>query len=133
MTDEATSIDPAVIERLLGRAMLGDAPLTRVILAPFTGEPLYSLPLSGAPEVQRAVELARTAQVEWAARSVRERCRIVLAFHDLVLKRRDTALDIVQLETGKARRDALEELLDVLVTARHYARDARRLLRTTRH
>ena len=133
MTDEATSIDPAVIERLLGRAMLGDAPLTRVILAPFTGEPLYSLPLSGAPEVQRAVELARTAQVDWAARSVRERCRIVLAFHDLVLKRRDTALDIVQLETGKARRDALEELLDVLVTARHYARDARRLLRTTRH
>jgi len=133
VSDEATSIEPAVIERLLGRAVLCDAPLTKVILAPFTGEPLYILPLSGAPEVLRAAEGARRAQVEWATRSVRERCHIVLAFHDLVLKHRDTALDIVQLETGKARRDALEELLDVLVTARHYARDARRLLRTTRH
>ncbi len=133
MSDEATSIEPAVIERLLGRAVLSDAPLTKVILAPFTGEPLYILPLSGAPEVLRAAEGARRAQVEWATRSVRERCHIVLTFHDLVLKHRNTALDIVQLETGKARRDALEELLDVLVTARHYARDARRLLRTTRH
>ncbi len=133
MTVQVTSIDPAVIERLLDRAVLGDAALTRVVLAPFTGEPLYSLPLSGGPEVLRAAEGARRAQVEWAARPVRERCRIVLAFHDLVLKRRDTALDIVQLETGKARRDAMEELLDVLVTARHYGRDARRLLRPIRH
>jgi succinate-semialdehyde dehydrogenase / glutarate-semialdehyde dehydrogenase len=140
VTDEATSIaptvmsiEPTVIERLLGRAVLSDAPVTKVILAPFTGEPLYTLPLSGAPEVLRAAVGARRAQVDWANRSVRERCHIVLAFHDLVLQHRDTALDIVQLETGKARRDALEELLDVLVTARHYARDARRLLRPTRH
>ena len=133
MTVHVASIDPAVIERLLGRAVLGDAPRTRVVLAPFTGEALYSLPLSGAPEVLRAAEGARRAQVEWAARPVRERCRVILAFHDLALKRRNTALDIVQLETGKARRDAMEELLDVLVTARHYGRDARRLLRPIRH
>jgi succinate-semialdehyde dehydrogenase/glutarate-semialdehyde dehydrogenase len=89
--------------------------------------------MSGAAEVLRAAALARQAQEGWAARSVRDRARIILEFHDLVHKRRSTVLDIVQLETGKARRDAMEELLDVLVTARHYARDARRLLRPTRH
>ncbi len=126
-------IEPAVVERLLGRAVLGPSPEFRVVLAPFTGEPLYSLPMSGAPEVLRAAADARRAQARWAARSVRERARIILAFHDLVHERRSIGLDIVQLETGKARRDAMEEVLDVLVTARHYARYARRLLRPTRH
>ena len=133
MTALGAEIEPAEIERLLGRAVLGPSPTERVVIAPFTGEPLYSLPMSGATEVLRAAALARQAQQGWAARSVRDRARIVLEFHDLVHKRRSTVLDIVQLETGKARRDAMEELLDVLVTARHYARDARRLLRPTRH
>lgn len=133
MTVQGVMIEPAVVERLLGRAVLGPAPEFRVVLAPFTGEPLYSLPMSGATEVLRAAADARRAQASWAARSVRERARIILAFHDLVHERRSIGLDIVQLETGKARRDAMEEVLDVLVTARHYARDARRLLRPTRH
>ena len=57
----------------------------------------------------------------------------MLRFHDLLLARRDEVLDIVQWETGKARRDAMEELLDVCINARHYARDARRLLRPRHH
>ena len=133
MTALGAEIEPAEIERLLSRAVLGPSPTERVVIAPFSGEPLYSLPMSGAAEVLRAAALARQAQQGWAARSVRDRARIILEFHDLVHKRRSTVLDIVQLETGKARRDAMEELLDVLVTARHYARDARRLLRPTRH
>jgi succinate-semialdehyde dehydrogenase/glutarate-semialdehyde dehydrogenase len=56
----------------------------------------------------------------------------MLRFHDLVLQRRDEAMDLVQAETGKARRDALEEVLDIAVTTRHYARDAQRLLRDRR-
>ena len=57
----------------------------------------------------------------------------MLRFHDLLLEHRDEGLDLVQWETGKARRDAMEELLDVCITARHYARDAARLLRPRRH
>ena len=133
MTVQGSTIEGSEVERLLDRAVLGPAPEVRVILAPFTGEPLYSLPMSGAPEVLRAANIARQAQAAWANRPVRERARIILAFHDLVHARRSAGLDIVQLETGKARRDAMEEILDVLVTARHYARDARRLLRPTRH
>jgi succinate-semialdehyde dehydrogenase/glutarate-semialdehyde dehydrogenase len=60
---------------------------------------------------------------------VQERARIILRFHDLVLARRTEALDLVQSETGKCRRDALEEVLDVALVARHYSRDAVRLLR----
>ena len=57
---------------------------------------------------------------------------MLLDFHDLLLKHRDEGLDIVQWETGKARKDALEELLDACAQARYYARDAPRLLRPRR-
>ena len=56
-----------------------------------------------------------------------------LRLHDLLLDRQAEVLDLVQLETGKARRHALEELVDVALTARHYARSARRYLAPVRH
>ena len=126
-------IDPALIDRLLQRAALGPDPVNRVVVAPFTGERLYDLPMSGPVEVEGAVSVARAAQPAWAALSVRQRAKVMLAFHDLIQQRREQGLDLVQLETGKARRDAMEELLDVMVNARHYARDAARLLRPKRH
>jgi succinate-semialdehyde dehydrogenase/glutarate-semialdehyde dehydrogenase len=55
-----------------------------------------------------------------------------MRLHDLVLERQDEVLDVIQLESGKARRHAFEEILDVALVARYYARSARRLLRTRR-
>ncbi|MEY4137686.1 MAG: hypothetical protein RL205_1814, partial [Actinomycetota bacterium] len=116
-------------QRLLSRASVGAGPSTLEVLDPFTGTPSYSLPLSVEADVDAAVGSARRAQLAWSRTSVQERARIVLRFHDLVLARRTEALDLVQSETGKCRRDALEEVLDVALVARHYARDAARLLR----
>lgn len=118
---------------LVAIAVVGSRAPCRTVIAPFTGEGLYELPMSTESDVQAAVDAARAAQVIWARRPLRERTRIMLKFHDLVLQHRDQAMDLIQAENGKARRDALEEVLDVAITARHYARDARRLLRTRRH
>ncbi|MFM1917356.1 MAG: succinate-semialdehyde dehydrogenase, partial [Actinomycetota bacterium] len=65
--------------------------------------------------------------------SVAARAAVILRFHDLLLEHRHEVLDVVQRETGKARKDANEEVLDIALVARHYARDARRLLRNRRH
>lgn len=109
-----------------------DAPTVPVV-GPFTGEHIYDLPLSTEADVDAAMAILRRGQRDWAARPLAERSSIMLRFHDLVLANREQGLDIVQWETGKARRDAMEELLDICITARHYARDARRLLRPRRH
>jgi succinate-semialdehyde dehydrogenase / glutarate-semialdehyde dehydrogenase len=77
--------------------------------------------------------VARAAQQPWAARPLAERTAVFLRLHDLVLDRQREVLDLVQLETGKARRHALEELVDVALTARHYARTGRRYLAPVRH
>ena len=68
-----------------------------------------------------AVSRARAAQARWAAVPIAERARIFLRFHDLLLDRQDEVLDLIQLEIGKARRHAFEEILDTAESARHYA------------
>lgn len=99
------------------------------VRCPFTDTPLGELPLADAERVAEAFRRARAAQSGWARRTPAERSAPLRRFHDLVLDRRDEALDILQLETGKARRHAFEELLDVPLTTAYYVARAPGLLR----
>ncbi|MFE1437947.1 succinic semialdehyde dehydrogenase [Streptomyces sp. NPDC058739] len=100
---------------------------------PFTGEKLADVPESTPEDVARAFEAARAAQTVWAQVPVRERAAVLLRFHDLVLERQAEVLDLIQLETGKARLHAHEEVQAVAVAARHYGRRAAAYLRPKRH
>ncbi|MEU7135599.1 succinic semialdehyde dehydrogenase [Streptomyces sp. NPDC046261] len=95
---------------------------------PFTGRKLAGLPLSTPEDVADAFGRAREAQRAWAAVPVRRRAAVLLRFHDLVLARQSEILDLIQLETGKARLHAHEEIQAVAVAARHYGRTAPSLL-----
>jgi succinate-semialdehyde dehydrogenase/glutarate-semialdehyde dehydrogenase len=100
---------------------------------PFTGEKLADLPESTPEDVQKAFEAARAAQTVWEKTPVRQRAAVLLRFHDLVLERQAEVLDLIQLETGKARLHAHEEVQAVAVAARHYGRKAPAYLRPKRH
>jgi succinate-semialdehyde dehydrogenase/glutarate-semialdehyde dehydrogenase len=52
--------------------------------------------------------------------SFTQRAAIIRRFHDTVLERYPLILDTIQSETGKARRDALGEVISVAGTARYY-------------
>lgn len=133
MIERSAVIDQTFLERLARRVTVTDgdrAALT--VQTPFTGETLGTLPMCTAGDVDEAVARAREAQRHWAERSFRERGRILLRFHDLVWKRQEEILDIIQLETGKARNHAFEELGDIAIMARYYAFHARRHLRSKR-
>ncbi len=99
---------------------------------PFTGEALGTVPRCTAQDVEAAIVRARVAQAAWRHTSFAQRKRVLLRFHDLVLARQDEILDLIQLESGKARRHAFEEVLDVAIVARYYANTAQRHLRTHR-
>ena len=77
-------------------------------------------------DLELAVARARAAQAAWAGESFRRARCIFLRFHDLLLERQDEVLDLIQWETGKARRHAFEEILDTAVVSRYYARRAER-------
>ncbi|MER7202632.1 succinic semialdehyde dehydrogenase [Streptomyces sp. CB01635] len=100
---------------------------------PFTGEKLADLPESTPEDVTGAFERARAAQAVWAKVPARQRAAVLLRFHDLVLARQAEVLDLIQLETGKARLHAHEEVQAVAVAARHYGRKAPAYLKPKRH
>jgi len=99
---------------------------------PFTGEMLGTVPRCTSEDVDAAIARARIAQAPWRRTSFAERKRVLLRFHDLVLARQEEILDLIQLESGKARRHAFEEVLDVAVVARYYANTAHHHLRSHR-
>lgn len=101
--------------------------------SPFTGEKLAALPESTPEDVAAAFQRARAAQPAWAATPARARAAVLLRFHDLVLERQAEVLDLIQLETGKARLHAHEEVQAVAVAARHYGRKAPSYLKPKRH
>ncbi|MCX4724422.1 succinic semialdehyde dehydrogenase [Streptomyces sp. NPDC090052] len=100
---------------------------------PFTGGKLADLPESSPEDVATAFERARRAQAAWAATPARTRAAVLLRFHDLVLSRQAEVLDLIQLETGKARLHAHEEVQAVAVAARHYGRKAPSYLKPKGH
>lgn len=126
------AVDPALARRLVRRVVAGPRAATQTTTAPGTGAPIAALPLSTPDDVRLAVDSARAAQRAWASRPLAERARRFLAVHDLVLDEQSDLLDLIQTENGKARAHAFEEVADVAVVARHYARRASWYLRPRR-
>jgi succinate-semialdehyde dehydrogenase/glutarate-semialdehyde dehydrogenase len=113
------------LARLTGTATLANDDREHIpVEAPFTGDVLGSIPACTEADVETAVERADEAQEEWAERPVSERCEIVLEYHDRVLDRQEELLDVLVAESGKARRHAFEEILDVPMTCQYYADNA---------
>lgn len=104
----------------------------RTVITPFTGLPFATLRDATPDDVTRTFERTRTAQKSWATTDPSERARVLLRFHDLVLSHRDDLLDVLQLEGGKARRHALDEVLDTANVAHYYARQGPAWLRDDR-
>jgi succinate-semialdehyde dehydrogenase/glutarate-semialdehyde dehydrogenase len=118
--------DQSVVRRLTGllRATAG----TRTTYAPATGQPVAELPLSSADDVVAAVRSARRTQRSWKQTALADRAAILLRYHDLILDHRHELVDLVVLESGKARKQAFEEVAHVALTARYYGRRAAELL-----
>ncbi len=109
----------------------GPRELTSVEM-PATGEILGQVPRGTADDVAAAAAAARDAQRGWGALAAAERSAVLLRFATLLLDRQDEVLDLIQLENGKARRHAFEEVIDVAQVSRYYARTAPRYLRSRR-
>jgi succinate-semialdehyde dehydrogenase/glutarate-semialdehyde dehydrogenase len=102
------------------------------IEAPFTGQIIGRLPQCSEADVDLAITQAQAAQQLWAGQPIEKRQAVFKRYHDLVLAQRGELLDLVQLEAGKARLHALEELFGVALTSRYYAYHGHKYLKTSR-
>ncbi|MEZ0092140.1 succinic semialdehyde dehydrogenase [Streptacidiphilus sp. EB129] len=128
----ADAVTAELVARLVRGITTGEQPTLTRSICPFTGETLAELPESSPEDVARAFETARGAQRAWAARPVRERAAVLLRFHDLLFGAQAELLDLVQVETGKTRAHAFEEVTAAAVEARHYGRAAAGYLKPRR-
>ncbi|MEV7972501.1 succinic semialdehyde dehydrogenase [Cellulomonas sp. NPDC089187] len=119
-------LEPEVLVDLVRRARATGPQTTHY--APWTGAPLASLPQSTPEDLAAAARAARSAQRRWATTDHRHRARLLRRAAQLLLARQSDVLDLIQLENGKARAAAVEEIADVVLGARFLARNAGRLL-----
>ena len=111
-------------------AHLPASPDQVTIVNPSTGKKIYDLPQLSVAQVAKAVADARLAQPIWAKTPVKQRSKALFALHDLMLKNQDNLMDLLQLETGKSRAHAFEELAGSLGSARYFAKIAPKTLKT---
>lgn len=127
------AVDVAEVRRLSRHVVTGPSPEHILTRTPLTGAPLANWPVSTPDDVAGAVATARAAQKAWARLPVEARGHVMLRFHDLLLKHQGPILDAIQLESGKARRHAFEEIAETATCARHYARASAAYLKAKRH
>jgi succinate-semialdehyde dehydrogenase / glutarate-semialdehyde dehydrogenase len=121
------SLTNGLTARLAGRITASGAGTTRPTEV-FTGAPLAEMVTSSPEDVATAVATARRAQRAWGDTELADRIRIVRTFVALVPAERETILDVIQAETGKARWDAFNEALEPVLTANYYLRKSPALL-----
>jgi succinate-semialdehyde dehydrogenase/glutarate-semialdehyde dehydrogenase len=127
----AYALEPGYVAGLTAR-LVATSGRTVPVTSPLDGAPLAHVPQSTEADVAEAFVRARRAQAVWARTPVDERAAMLLRLHDLVLERQDEIIDLIVLESGKARKHAFDEPLHIALTARYYARTAHRHLDTQR-
>src|SRR5216683_7823613 len=104
-----------------------------IVRDPATGEEIGRVPLTIPEEVARAVGRAREAQPAWAARSIRERGRVVMKARRIILKELEEIALLISRETGKPVSEAIAmELAPTLDLMQYFARKTASLLRPRR-
>lgn len=125
------ALEPEYVAALTAR-IIASSGETNEVRSPIDGAPLAHIPQSSDADVAEAFARARTAQEKWARTPVEVREQALLRLHDLVLDRQEEILDLIVLESGKARKHAFDEPMHIALTARYYGRTAHRHLATER-
>jgi aldehyde dehydrogenase (NAD+)/succinate-semialdehyde dehydrogenase/glutarate-semialdehyde dehydrogenase len=98
----------------------------------YTGEVLVELPQSTVADIEQAYVTARKAQAEWARWPLSKRLAVFKKAHTLFIDNAETTTDLIQVESGKNRRMAIEETCDPPMVMSHYIKRAPKLLASTK-
>ena len=94
---------------------------------PASGALVGHVPRLGRAATLDAVEQARGAQVEWAARTAKQRARVLEDWHDLVIEHAEPLARLLTLEQGKPFAEALAEIHYGASFIEWFAQEARRV------
>ncbi len=94
---------------------------------PATGEEIASVPVLPPSEVEAAIDAAAAAQKAWAAKTAKERARILRWWYELILEHADDLALIMTREQGKPLPEARGEVVYGASFVEWAAEEAKRL------
>ncbi|HNA98528.1 MAG TPA: succinic semialdehyde dehydrogenase [Marmoricola sp.] len=121
------SITDELLDRLTSRVS-GSTDNTWKLTEVYTGEVITELPQSTPADIEAAFDKARAAQHEWSQWPLNKRLAVFKRFHQMLLDESLTITDLIQAESGKARRMAFDEICDVPMVISYYLKRAPKLL-----
>ncbi|KZB79167.1 succinic semialdehyde dehydrogenase [Amycolatopsis regifaucium] len=121
------SVTDAFLRRLAARVP-DSSGATWKLTEVYTGEALVELPQSTPADIEQAFATARAAQEKWAATPLKRRLEVFKRAHALFVGRARIVTDLIQAESGKNRRMAIEETCDPAMVMSHYLTRAAKLL-----
>jgi len=97
---------------------------------PATGQELGRVPINSSDDIANALNLARSAQKQWATLSFKDRGRIVMKARQLILAELESIAQLISQESGKPVIEAVSmELSPTLDLMQFFARRTRKLLK----
>jgi aldehyde dehydrogenase (NAD+)/succinate-semialdehyde dehydrogenase/glutarate-semialdehyde dehydrogenase len=121
------SITDELLERITAQVVSSGGGVWKLTEV-YTGEVIATLPQSSPQDIENAFARARKAQAVWSQWPVKKRVAVFKRFHKLLLERNTTIVDLIQAESGKARRMAFDETCDPAMVTSHYIKRAAKLL-----
>ena len=71
------------------------------VTSPLDGSVLSSVPLSTTVELDRAVEAAAAAFIDWSGQTIRDRAQVAYRYRSLLESHLEELAELVHLENGK--------------------------------
>jgi succinate-semialdehyde dehydrogenase/glutarate-semialdehyde dehydrogenase len=125
------SLTDEFLEGLVARVP-GSSGATWKLTEVYTGEMLVELPQSTTADIEKAFGKARAAQREWSQWPLAKRLKVFKRAHTLMVDNAHITADLIQAESGKNRRMAIEETCDPPMVISHYLKRAAKLLAPTK-
>ena len=95
--------------------LLSEAPPHPVLArSPLTGEPLFAVPGADAAAVEAAISAAHQAFLSWRTVPAPVRGALVKRFGELLAQHKSDLADLVTIEVGKIRSEALGEIQEMI-------------------
>jgi len=110
-----------------GQWQNADSGATFPVTNPADGSLIGTVPLMGAAETTRAIEVARVAQAAWRRKTARERAQVLRAWYDLMLANADDLAVLMTTEQGKPLAEARGEALYAASFLEWFAEEAKRV------
>ena len=96
------------------------------VIDPFDGRHLADVPDLGVVDTRRAVQAAKDAMVDWAARPAKQRAAVLRRWFELIVENVDHLATILTAEQGKPLAEAKGEILSNAAYLEWFSEEAKR-------